>query len=184
MKEKMTTMTPHIIAVMALVIFIVLGLACATSPEKLEQQEAKQRERLVRGFRSNMRENLIDPSRAVVEFYPDNVRRGGGLLFIREINGEPVNYEGYASSVLTGIYDCFFYLQPGENTISKVRWQSQGVVGPNVQGSAWADDLSITYNFEAGKYYKLWGEEFQYDTGMTGLSRFVKRVRLNISLLN
>ncbi|GBU29193.1 hypothetical protein R84B8_02757 [Treponema sp. R8-4-B8] len=178
MKEKMKS---HIIAAGALVVFIVLGLACATSPEALEQQAVKEREKRVKGFQNKMRKDLIDPAQAVVEFYPDDAQ--GGLLFIQQIDDKAVNYEGYQSSFM-GKYDCYFYLQPGEHKISKVHWRNKAVISSSDGSSKWADNLEITYNFEAGKYYKLWGETYVFDTGKTGLFRYEDRVKLNISQLN
>jgi len=184
MKKKMT---PHIIAAGAFVVFIVLGLACATSPEALEQQKEKEREKMVNGFRKNMKNELLKPDMAIVEFYPESgglaSGRFWGLLFIKQIDNKSVNYEGYQSSFL-GKYDCYFYLEPGEHTISKVRWQNKAVVSNSDEYSQWADDLAITYNFEAGKYYKLWADTYQFDTGKGVFNRYENKVRLIINQLN
>jgi hypothetical protein len=143
---------------------------------------------MLKGFQGDMDESLLDSAKALVDFDP---AKGGmfaghywGLLFIRQIDDQPVVYDGYASSIL-GQYDNHFYLTPGEHRISKVRWQDRAEVGG--EGSQWADDLAITYNFEAGKYYKLWAEVYQVDTGekgIFGLPVLESKVGLVITPLN
>jgi hypothetical protein len=151
--------------------------------------ETKRQATMLKGFTKEMKYDLIDQSKALIDFYPSSgfSAHYWGLLFIRQIDDQAVKYDGYASSTLFGKFDCHFYLMPGEHTISKTQWKNVAEAGPNNQGSRWADNLSITYNFEAGGYYKLWAETFSVDTGrkgLFGLPEMENKVRLVITKLN
>ena len=181
MKGKIKIYTAICITVVLLQFLTACASTAGSMVETNPKAEAKRQAKMLKGFRKEMREDLLDPTRALIDFYP--AKGGGfaahywGLLFIRQIDEQSVVYDGYDR--ITGSVD-YFYLTPGEHTISNVRWQNVAVVGG--QDTRWADDLAITYNFEAEKYYKLWAEQYAEPTAYRFI--YASKVRLVITPLN